>query len=98
MDAENRRPQQEEFDSWLDTALGARANAEPRPGLEDRVLTRLAAEPERTKLAWWPAMTAVAAVFVIAIALLIMRSGDQAKPIAKRGENSTTSQPVGHQP
>jgi len=68
MDAE-RRKSQKEFDRWLDAALHARSKAEPRTGLEDRVLARIAAEPPR-RFSWWPA-AAIAAVAVLVIAIVI---------------------------
>ena len=72
MDAENRSDQQKNFDRWLDSALHARVDTEPRMGLEERVLARLASEPHR-RFVWWPAMaTAIAAVVVIAIALALL--------------------------
>ena len=81
MDAESKNIQQEDFDRWLDAALHARADAEPRMGLEDRVLARLAADPPR-KFVWWPASAlAVAAaglVITIAIVLLHTRQPEQA--------------------
>jgi len=71
MDAANRNPQVEDMDRWLDRALRERANAEPRNGLEERVLARLAARPPN-RIAWWPVMATVAAVVVIAVALVVM--------------------------
>ena len=72
MDAENRSDQQRNFDRWLDSALQARANAEPRVGLEDRVLARLASELQR-RIVWWPVMaTAIAAVIAIAVAIALL--------------------------
>lgn len=72
MDAENRSDQQKNFDHWLDSALQARANAEPRMRLEERVLARLASEPRRK--VWWPAIAvAGAAVVLIALAIALLR-------------------------
>lgn len=69
MDAEHRKTQSEDFDRWLDQALRARLDAEPREGLEDRVLAGITAEPARA-FSWWPA-AAIAAVAVLAIAFAI---------------------------
>ena len=80
MDAENRSDQQKNFDHWLDSALRARANGEPRMGLEDRVLARLTSEPQR-RIVPWPVMaTAVVALVAIAVAvaLLYRRQGERA--------------------
>jgi hypothetical protein len=60
-------------DDWLDTALRKYGEAEPRPGLELRVLANLRAEQGRAVgRAWWPwaALAAVAIVIVIAVPLL----------------------------
>jgi hypothetical protein len=78
MDAEKRI-----HEEWLDAALRARADCEPRAGLEDRLLARLASEPPRKALAWWPTVAASVAIVVIAIALMTMRQGqpNQSLPI-----------------
>ena len=68
---------QPDIDRWLDGALRARIDSEPRPGLEERVLARLASEPERNSLVWWPVLSAIAAVIVIAVALVALRSGER---------------------
>jgi hypothetical protein len=99
MDAENAKPQPPEFDRWLDTALRARANAEPRSGLEDRVLARLRAESPRKHFALWPLLSAMATVFVIAVALVILHSRQQQRTVAVRqqptgSQHSTQSPPV----
>jgi hypothetical protein len=84
MDAENGKPQFEDIDRWLDLALRERANAEPRNGLEERVLGRLASQTKRRRIVWWPVMTAVAVVFVIALTLVVMYPRRQEKIIANR--------------
>src|SRR5262249_26271308 len=71
MGAENRKPESEDLDRWLDLALRERANAEPRAGLEDRVLARLATEPPRT-IIWWPAVAAVAVLLVVVITFVMI--------------------------
>lgn len=82
MDAENKSDQQKNFDHWLDSALQARANAEPRMGLEDRVLARLASDSQR-RIVWWPVMaTAIAAVIAIAVALALLYSHQPERAIA----------------
>ena len=112
MDAANRNSQFEDMDRWLDRALGERANAEPRNGLEARVLARLAAEPPN-RLAWWPVMAPVAAVVVIAIALGAMYPREKqqvwqqprrpspetslpATGAAKQGTGSTAARIISH--
>lgn len=71
MDAE-RNSGHENFDRWLDAALRARVDGEPRMGLEARVLARLATErPSAKEFAWWPMMSAAAAALVISAALVV---------------------------
>jgi hypothetical protein len=72
MGAENRKPESEDLDRWLDFALRERANAEPRSGLEERVLARLAAQPPKQQFAWWQVWAAAAAVFVIVLTLVLI--------------------------
>jgi hypothetical protein len=97
MDADNRKLQPPEFDRWLDAALRAGANAEPRIGLEDRVLARLRAEPPRKQFAWWPVLIPATAVFVIAVALVIIHSPPQQRTVASL-QRPTASQPLSHSP
>jgi hypothetical protein len=64
---------QDELDQLLDAALAKYATAEPRAGLEERVLANLRAGrarvPDRT---WWRwSVAAVAAILVVAIALAL---------------------------
>jgi hypothetical protein len=59
-------------DRRLEALLRARAG-EPRAGLEERVLARIASEPKRRVFTLWP-FAAVAAVIVVAIALIVLHS------------------------
>ena len=79
MDADNGN-KQSETDRWLDSALKARIEAEPRMGLEERVLARLAAQPEPKPFTLWPVLMAAAALLVIAVALVIMHSAARKAP------------------
>jgi hypothetical protein len=72
MDVRDHGTPGRDFDHWLDEALHARNDAEPRMGLEDRVLARLASEPQQKSFFIWPALTAFAALMVIASALLVL--------------------------
>ena len=83
MDAENRKPESEDLDRWLDVVLRERANAEPRGGLEERVLARLSAEPPRT-IIWWPAVAAVSVLLVVVIALVVIHPRRQEPVIANK--------------
>ena len=79
MGAENRRPESENLDRWLDRALRERANAEPQSGLEERVLARLAMRSPKQQFAWWQVWAAATAIFVIALTLSLsyLRRHDQ---------------------
>lgn len=83
MDADNRKPQFEDIERWLDTALRDRVNAEPRNGLEERVLVRLASQPP-PRIVWWPVMSAVAVVLAVAVALVVMYSRRQEQIVVNR--------------
>src|SRR5690348_683989 len=73
MDAENRSDQQKNFDQWLDSALRARMDAEPRIGLEERVLARLASQPKRTRVNLLPLFAFAAAVLAAVIGIALLR-------------------------
>ena len=75
MDTEDRNKQ---IDKWLDTALAEYGNAEPRMGLETRVLSNLRAKRERRREGWqrwWPALAAVAAMVLVFAVLLFSHRG-----------------------
>lgn len=59
-------------DQWLDAALNQYGEAEPRTGLEGRVLMNLRIDRERLteRRNWWPAFVAVAAVVVAGVFFL----------------------------
>jgi len=65
---------QPDMQRWLDAALRARVDAEPRAGLEERVLARLRSESERRRFSWWPVMSAVAAILTLAVTLALLRT------------------------
>ena len=68
---DENRPEHDRLDQWLDTALHEYGSAEPRMGLEGRVLANLAAERARrgVRRRWWTygavAVTAMACVGVV---------------------------------
>lgn len=70
MGGENRNHEEQ----WLDNLLRVRADAEPRAGLEERVLARIASETPRRVLAIWPILAAASALVVIAISLIVLHS------------------------
>lgn len=62
------------LDQWLDEALSQYSAAEPRLGLEQRVLANVAAEEKArsSRRGWWrwmPAFAAIAAVLVVMVAV-----------------------------
>ncbi len=65
MDPRNR------IDQWLDKGLAEYGNAEPRPGLENRILANLSAERNRVSggRSWRWALSAVSAVVVVVVAV-----------------------------
>ena len=85
MDAENRKAQFEDLDRWLDIALRERANAEPRGGLEQRVLARLASDRPK-KFARWLVWAAAVATLVITFALAVLHPRRQEPTMASRQE------------
>lgn len=90
MDAENRSDQQNSFDQWLNSALRARIDAEPRLGLEERVLARLAAQPQRT-FGWRPLLTmASVAVLATAIAIALLHLSQPQRTTADRSAQAIT--------
>jgi hypothetical protein len=80
----------DELDRELDAALAKYAAAEPRSGLEERVLSNLRAGCEQVAVWWrWPALAVLAAaVAIVAGFVLMQRSGKPA------GEISTQQRPV----
>ncbi len=74
-----RVSEHDKFDHELDVALAKYAAAEPRAGLEERILANLRAEPEHHSpiREWWrwPAIVAFAAMVLIVALSLVWRSG-----------------------
>lgn len=67
-------PDRDRLDQWLDGALRQNQSAEPRPGLEARVLARIAIESNRhrTRKPWvWTFATASVAALFALIALSV---------------------------
>lgn len=95
----NNKPQDPDrnAEQWLDAALSARmgASVEPRPGIEERVLARLANEPERKPTYRWAlAFIGVAAVMLITAALLIVRPRTPEKPSTAQAGQPAVSRPA----
>jgi len=75
-------PEQDALGLELEAALAKYASVEPRAGLEERILANLQAEQTRAdRPSWrWGLAAAVAAVFVVAIAVA-WRSGRPSRPV-----------------
>ncbi len=63
----------ERLDQWLDDALKQYGEAEPRAGLEGRVLAkvRTAAESSTRAWRWWPVFAVIAAIFMVGAAIYL---------------------------
>lgn len=81
----------DELDSMLDAALAKYAAAEPRSGLEDRVLANLRAERARVPdRAWWRWSVSGALAAVIVVAVLAWRSSKTSHPVVENRPSATT--------
>jgi len=79
-----------DVDRWLDSALSQFGKAEPRAGLESRVLANLQAERDRiaSTRRWWWAAGAVTALAAVLLAVWIGESARERNPASTAG-NST---------
>jgi len=87
--------EQDEFDRVLDAALAKYTAAEPRAGLEERVLANLRGEQARIpdRVWWrWTAVAAVAVVIVVVLALSL-RSDKASRPIVVNHPSTPTEAP-----
>ncbi len=68
-------------DRWLDGALKQYGKAEPRAGVEGRVLANLRVEKEHLvdRRNWWPALAAVAAIAMVVGMIFLGRERPDAK-------------------
>lgn len=71
MEEENKNEFQSVDDEWLTRALRARSQAEARPGLEDRILARLASEAEGRPQHGWKWMPALAVAFGVLLIIVV---------------------------
>jgi len=80
-DNENSMPH-DELDRTLDAALAKYISAEPRAGLEDRILVNLrAAETQAEYRAWWMWGFAAALAVMLVIAVVGLRSKKTLNPV-----------------
>ncbi|MGA8301013.1 MAG: hypothetical protein WCB53_03025 [Terriglobales bacterium] len=98
-DAERERgdANESDVDRWLDDALAVYAKAEPRAGLEGRVLAQLQAEredAERSRVAlrrgWWLALRVVTATGLAVIAVWVWQSGRDARQHVTAKKSATS--------
>jgi hypothetical protein len=89
-----------QMDELLDSLLAAYSSAEPRPGLETRILANLsAAEREVATARWWnwkwlwAGMAVAAALIIIAVALIGGRHRIAAPPTVVQTQQPAPSQP-----
>jgi hypothetical protein len=88
-----KRERDVDVDQWLESALSQYGNAEPRTGLENRVLANLQAERNRIASRrpwWWAAGAATATAVAIAMALWAGKSGQERNPANTMGASTTT--------
>lgn len=80
-----------ELDDMLDRALSEYRDAEPLAGMEDRILRRMAAHPERSARRWaWVLAAAAAAVVIVVGSWLGLRERPHEQTVA----TSVTQQPA----
>lgn len=76
------------LDEWLDAGLRQYGQAEPRLGLETRILARVRAERENAptrRWLWWPALAGLTAILLIGVGVFLVKSKDSGvqSPLAK---------------
>ena len=96
MNVDDNNPEHE-MDRWIDEAVSLYGKAEPRPGLEQRVLARLAEarrESSRTRR-WWSALAFSAAAILALVMVWQTRTEPThipAKPVAKVATTQRTEE------
>jgi len=99
------KPEEKErlAEQWLETGLKGLGQAEPRVGLEARILANLRTEPSGRNWSWWPGVVALVAVLVI-LAMVTLKQTPPAvltvaHPISKAGQRvATQSDTSAHSP
>ncbi|MFI5118046.1 MAG: hypothetical protein ACHP8B_15250 [Terriglobales bacterium] len=85
-----------EVDEWLESALRQYGRAEPRAGLESRVLASLQVERTRTAAPkrWWWAVGTVTALAAMVVTVWVWQSRREARPASTAGITNTTHHEV----
>ncbi len=85
---------------WMDAALRRTAQAEPRPGLEQRILAQLAAaENQPAQAPWWRfpmfrfALPVMAAALVLVLVLTLSRHATNAPAVNTAGTTAVQARP-----
>ncbi len=80
-----------EIDQWLESALSQYGKAEPRSGLESRVLANLRAERNRIASArrWWWALGTAVALAVVVAAVWVGERGRERNAASTAGTSTT---------
>ena len=81
-----------DVDQWLESALSQYGKAEPRAGLESRVLANLQAERNRiaSRRRWWWAAGSAAALAAIVAGVWVGEAGRGRNPGSTAGTSTTT--------
>lgn len=83
-------------DRWLDEALAHYSAAEPRPGLENRILANLEAHVAERQRRWFYAFATAAAVLLFAVVITTTRNAkDNNPPIITTGKKAETTLAAG---
>jgi hypothetical protein len=90
MTQDKKTPEQFD-DAWLTRALEARASAEPRPGLEERILARLASGEEQRQTSTWKWWVAPAAALATLLIVLAGHEFFRPRPITEPTNSAATS-------
>src|SRR5690349_24613202 len=85
-------PEKNKLDQWLDQALNDYGHAEPRLGLEIRILASLATEKTRvTRRTLWPwAFTSVAVALTLVVAIWAWMSAQKSHAPSTNFANNNT--------
>jgi len=93
-DQNNDRSNEQQLDEMLDSLLTNYASAEPRPGLETRILAQVRVQGKKqnrgSNLQW--VLTAAALASAVIVTILIYRSRPESRPASSQVANSPQRQ------